>query len=136
MTYPNINDTAYGTTTSGVTWTLDRCSSVGIQCVVTDTRHMMRNTRWDQSTPTVTFDPVVAQQVVNFYSSLTMSQKNVLFGYYIDDEPAPSTINPSQRTYVRSWISYLKNYDNTRPSLVDLLPIYGFASMSEKPLKF
>lgn len=112
---------------------LDITSEVGLNYVVNDSRHMITSD-WQNTTTVETFDPSIANTVTNHYTSLSSNLRNALFGYYIKDEPSPTTINSTHLPVVQSWVNHFRTYDNTKHSLVDLLPIYAtFNPNLDKP---
>ncbi|HAW09272.1 MAG TPA: hypothetical protein DCW42_08970 [Bacteroidetes bacterium] len=134
LTYPYYYDyDAFNE--NGIRWILNICSQIGIKYIGTDSRHLI-TTGW-RSSAISTFDSATAQDVSNFYSSLSLNQKNALYGFEIVDEPAPSVMNASQLNVTHSWVSHFKSFDSDRVAIVDLLPVYainmgyqGFTSTS------
>ena len=100
---------------------LDICNEVGLNYVVSDSRHMIYSA-WDNPLVNEIFDPSIANDVTNHYTSLNTNLRSALFGYRIKDEPSPSVINSTHLPVIQSWINHFKVYDNAKYSLVNLLP--------------
>lgn len=54
-----------------------------------------------------------------------------LFGYNLKDEPSPDHINPSQIVYLRNYVEFIKDNDNSKLAYINLLPYYDNVSSSK-----
>ncbi|HMU41858.1 MAG TPA: hypothetical protein PKA80_01045 [Ignavibacteriaceae bacterium] len=90
LTYPYYYDTFLWNQV-GITWALNIANSTNLDYAIFDSRHWIQSI-WYEATPTETFDPQIAQQVTDYYTSLEQNLRNALFGYYIKDEPSPSLL--------------------------------------------
>jgi len=71
---------------------LDITSEVGLKYVVNDSRHMIASD-WTDASAVETFNATIANNVTSHYTSLSNTWRDALFGYYIKDEPSPTTVN-------------------------------------------
>jgi len=100
-------------------------SQVGLKYLINDSRHMPA-AFWNFSTPTSTYNATTASQMVTHYQGL--STLNAIYGYFLKDEPSPSTINSSHLPYLRNYVSYIKTNQSQKLAFINMLPYYAFST--------
>lgn len=95
----------------------------GLNYMVNDSRHMPA-AFWDEDSPESIFNETLATQLVDHYTNLSSGDREALFGYNLKDEPSPDHINPSQIVYLRNYVEFIKDNDNSKLAYINLLPYY------------
>lgn len=126
IVYPDLMST-WLFSPRGISHALDIAATVGLDYLVTDSRHMLQG-GWGDTLPLEYFDSAKANLILSIYSSLDQHKRSALHGYVLKDEPAYSKLNPSHINFINDWTEFFKRNEMNKLVFVDLVPVYAIGA--------